>query len=680
MSILIISEKPSSAAKIADALGKATKGAGYYSVKTDQGAAYVVPAVGHLFTLVEKKKSRTYPVFDLEWVELNKASKTADYVAKYIAVIKKLAKEADRIVIACDYDVEGELIGYNIARFLLPRVPAKRMKFSSLTKEELQDAFENLETVPVNKALAGEARHYLDWFFGINLSRALMSAIQKAGAFRLMSIGRVQGPTLAVLAHREKAIAAFVSTPYWQLFANAKGITFTHIVEKFLEKEKADSALENANKATKGTVEKADAEKYLLNPPTPHDLTSLQVDAYNAFGFTPARTLEIAQKLYEAAVISYPRTSSQQLPDKLNLKKIISSLAAHPAYRDVANKLLQKPVQMLKPHNGKKTDPAHPAIHPTGVMARMGEDESKLYDLIVRRFLATFGDAAKRERLKVLLDIGGEKFVASGGRTLYSGWLDILSRYVRLDEVNLDFGRGEIVKIEKLWQEEKQTQPPKRYSPASIVKKLESLNLGTKATRAEVIETLYRRNYIAEKKSIQVTPFGLEVYEALHKHCPKIMSEALTRKFEDEMAEIEDGKLDPKKVIQQGKETVAEICEEFKKHETEIGPLLLTGLNTAQRQSVELGVCKCGGKLVLRKSKFGVFVGCSSYPNCKVTFPLPHGASIVPTEKVCEKCSTPIVGIARKAKRFFQMCLDPKCETKASWAKKTNDSENEVKK
>ena len=220
--------------------------------------------------------------------------------------------------------------------------------------------------------------------------------------------------------------------------------------------------------------------------------------------------------------------------------------------------------------------------------------------------------------------------------------------------------------------EEKATQPPKRFSPASIVKKLEDLELGTKATRAEVIETLYSRDYITDKKSIHVTQFGLCVYEALSQHCPSLLNEELTREFEKEMELITENKVKPEKIIQRAKETVSTLCAEFKQHEIEIGKHLVTALNSALRQAAELGPCKCSGTLLIRHSKFGQFVGCAKYPECKVTFPLPHSASINKTEKICDKCGTPIIGVRRKAKKFFSMCLDPKCETKANWGHKND--------
>ncbi|MDP3742520.1 MAG: DNA topoisomerase I [Candidatus Micrarchaeota archaeon] len=670
--ILIVSEKPSSSQKIAEALGKAEKKQGYFEVKRGSDTIQVAPAVGHLYTLTQEAKHSGYPTFDLKWVPTPEASEHFEYAQKYITVLKKLASKADSIIVACDYDVEGELIGYNIWRFMAPKLKAKRMRFSTLTKEELNESFENLQDVSINTAKAGEARHILDWYFGINLSRALMGAIKAAGRFKVMSIGRVQGPALALLSQREKEVNAFKPTPYWQVFADVESILFNHESDRFLDKSKAEAVVATAPKS--GVISKVSKTTYSMLPPNPHDLTSLQMDSYGAFGFTPARTLELAQFLYENAFISYPRTSSQQLSEKLNLKKIVSSLAKQSNYASDAGKILT--TTSLKPNNGKKTDPAHPAIHPTGLApGKLRDDHAKLYDLIVRNFLACFAQAAKRERVGVTATFGKENFKASGAVTVEKGWLAMFP-YHEVKDTVVNFNQGQKVAADKIYMEEKETQPPKHFSPASIVKKLEDLNLGTKATRAEVIETLYSRDYIRDKKSIQTTPFGLCVYEALLQHCPGVLSEELTRNVEIEMEEIIDGKTTPEKVIASNKKIVAGLCEEFKAHELEIGKHLLTSLNSALFQAAQLGPCKCSGTLLIRRSKFGQFVGCSKYPECKVTFPLPHSAFIIPTEKICEKCHTPIIGVRRKAKKFFSMCVDPKCETKANWGHKAAATPN----
>ncbi|MFH0973893.1 MAG: DNA topoisomerase, partial [Candidatus Micrarchaeota archaeon] len=225
----------------------------------------------------------------------------------------------------------------------------------------------------------------------------------------------------------------------------------------------------------------------------------------------------------------------------------------------------------------------------------------------------------------------------------------------------------------------KMTQPPKRFTPASIVSELEERDLGTKATRAEIIETLYRRGYV-EGKSIAVTALGLAVAEALEKHVPDIMSDELTRHFEKEINEIQEGKTTQEKVVAEGKREIAKICDEFRSQEEAIGRELLGAVNEMQRKASVLGKCnKCGkGEIVVRRGKFGLFAACNAYPECKNTFPLPKDAAILATGKTCTFCSLPIVKVIRRGRRPFEMCLTPNCESKANWGNKRDAKKEEA--
>jgi len=669
---LVICEKPKVAEKIAYAIGKgkaerkSVNGVSYYEVERDGDHVVVVSAVGHLYTLRQAEGSGGYPVYNIEWAPSSEVEKEADYTKKYVDAIKKLAPGADEYICACDYDIEGSLIGYNALRFACGTEVGSRMKFSALTSDDLETAYLDRGKLDVENALAGEARHMLDWFYGINLSRALMASIRSAGASykQTMSIGRVQGPALAILAKKEKEISAFVSKPYWELWCKAKDIRFDHVRGRFEKKEEASAAMTAS--AANGSVEKVERKDWLQAPPPPFDLTSLQVEAHRALGIAPARTLELAQTLYEASMISYPRTSSQKLPVKLNLKRIVESLSKNPAYEKIAKAQIAE--GRFTPAEGKKEDPAHPAIHPTGQRGQVGEKETRLYDLIVKRFLACFGKPAKRETLKVSLLSGTEHYATSGSRTVEMGWFDAYAPYVKMDEITLPaFVEGEKVAVSGFKVDEKKTQPPRRYTAASIISELEKMNLGTKATRAAVIETLFKRGYL-EGESIRATPFGLAVYDLLAKVAPEIMDEELTKSIEEEMEKIADGE-NEKKAIEDGKKVLDAILKKFVGNEKDIGFGLLSGLRQKDFADSMLGKCvKCGGDLRAIRSRMGKqFVGCSGYPECKATYPLPQEAKIMPLGKACEKCGTPLVRVIRKAKKPFEMCIDPMCETKKNW-------------
>ena len=690
--ILIVAEKPAAARKLCDALADPKtmqaykKGkASYYEIKHDGKSIMIVPAVGHIFGLAEaNKKGWTYPVFDTKWVPIPEIDKSkAEFVQDYIDNFKELAASATEFIVATDYDVEGAVIGFTVLKYACGVETAKRMHFSTLTKIDLIEAFENAAPqLDFPQIEAGLTRHELDWLYGINLSRAMTTAIKRAGRWSVISTGRVQGPTLAILAKKELEIKKFKSKPFWviELKSHKKDqpeeiILAPHETDRFFDKKAADAVM----KTTKGKpaiVSQIKRTKTKNNPPTPFSLTKLQTEAYRHFRASPSMTQRIAQSLYDKALISYPRTSSEKLPPQLDLKSILHKLATQRSYAKTAKEILSK--KDPKPSEGAKSDPAHPAIHPTGETPKeLNVREKKIYDLIVRRFFAVFGESAMRESLSVNIDVNKEIFKASGIRTITPGWMDYYGKYAKFkDEMLPDLEEGEKLVVVSIDMLEKETQPPSRFNQASLIKLLEKENLGTKATRAAIIQTLYDRKYIFDKK-IQVTALGLSVIKALETHVPRIVSIELTREFDEKMEKIQEGKATREEVIEKAKKYLKELLEEFKEQEAEIGKELVSGLVTAQEQSSILGECpKCGGTLkkFFNRATRKQFVGCSSYPKCTNSYPLPSMAYIEPMGKVCEECHTPIIKVIRRARRPWTMCLDPTCKTKEAWAAKSKEA------
>jgi DNA topoisomerase-1 len=410
-------------------------------------------------------------------------------------------------------------------------------------------------------------------------------------------------------------------------------------------------------------------------------------------------------------MISYPRSSSQKLPPSINYEKILKALATLAPYQKLIRELMKN--AKLIPHEGPKEDVAHPAVYPTFEVAdlkKLTAQQKKLYDLIVRRFLSVFAEEALRESNTVTLDINGHTFLAVGKRTIESGWTKYYEPYLVVEEQILpELKVGQTLKVLKIEQLAKETQPVGRYSQGSILKEMEKRNLGTRATRAEILQTLYDRGYI-NGKSIQVTKLGEAVTNALKDYVPRILSEELTKRFEEEMDLVINGKKKREEVVEEAKKTLDEILKEFKKNEKKIGKKLLEGLIDARKEQRHLGTCpNCKtGELRILRSRFSkkFFVGCSNYfkctkcgftrnackckceicgqpkgkckcswkdkkwfPSCQTGYPLPGGASIQATGRVCEKCNTPIIQVWRKGRRPFRMCLDPKCETKKDWGK-----------
>ncbi|HIH38148.1 DNA topoisomerase I [Candidatus Woesearchaeota archaeon] len=671
---LIITEKPNAAQKIAEALadGKAIKESinkvPYYSITHGNQDIIVGCAVGHLFGLAEKKKAgMNYPVFDIEW-KPNSSIKKDDFSNKYLTTLQKLAKKADSFTVACDFDVEGEVIGMNIIRFVCKQKDANRMKFSTLTKEELIESYENKSKhLEWGQGLAGETRHFLDYYYGINMSRALTAAIKSTGRFKLMSTGRVQGPALKIIVEKEKDIKAFVPVPFWQIELEGvvkKGeINALHKEDKFWEKDKALLVMKNVEGKKEGVVSSIEKNEFTQLPPVPFDLTSLQVECYRVHKIPPKATLSIAQDLYVNGYISYPRTSSQQLPPSIGIKKIITALQKQEAYAPLCKTLLAKPT--LTPHNGKKTDPAHPAIYPTGITPKLEKKEEKVYDLIVRRFLATFGENAKRETVTMTIDVNGELFIAKGQRTTFKGWHELYGPYANMKEEELPPAeQGDKVTIKKISMHDKETKPPARYTPASIIKELEKRGLGTKATRAQIVDTLFQRGYV-HGTSIEATNLGINVVDTLEKHVPKILDEALTRHFEEEMEEIREKTKKQDEVLGEAKEVITDILKGFKKEEGDIGAELAQAHIDTQNELSTIGKCyKCNdGDLQIRRGKFGGFIACSKYPDCDVTISLPSGL-IKPAGKECKECSFPMVTVIRKGKRPQEVCVNKECPSK----------------
>ncbi len=676
---LIITEKPQAASKIASALSgdkakkKAYNRVAYYDFQKDGQRIIVGCAVGHLFTLKQTKSGSDFPIFEIKWVP-NFIARKGDFTKKYHDTLLKLIKDARSLTVATDYDVEGELIGLNVVRFIGTQPDAKRMRFSTLTEKELNESYKNkLNNVNWSQAIAGETRHYLDWFYGINLSRALMSAIKTTGSFKLMSIGRVQGPALKLIVDKEKQIKSFKSKPYWQMHAEVSQgksrATLTHNKDIF-DKE----LLKDFDKLQgQETEAKTKTKEISLKPGTPFNLTTLQTEAYKYYKMTPSKTLQLAQSLYLNGYISYPRTSSQKLPISIGYKSILKKIAKQ---YNISEKLLTR----KKPLEGKKSDPAHPSIYPTGELknaASLSEDEKKIYGLIAKRFLALFMPDAIKENKSVEIhpELNGEKvkFSQSGSWIKEKGWTEIYPTTIKENKIpNLE---GKI-KIQKIFSEEKETQPPKRYSPASIISKLEKKNLGTKATRSNILDTLYNRDYI-KNTSIQATALGISLIETLEKHSPIIIDEKLTRKFERQVENLQKESLDKsklkkeeEKILEEAKKTIKKISKDFKKEEKQIGEeLIKANARFREKQQIENRLRECPeckkGHLTIKYSRKTkrYFVACDSYPDCKNTYTLPPKGLMKPAKKECEECKWPMIISIRKGKKPWIFCFNPECPT-----------------
>lgn len=674
MTTLLVAEKPKVAQRLADALGddyetEKNRGVKNYVLDTQYGEVIIAPAVGHIFTLEQKDGEWTYPVFDVEWVPSHTSDDGADYMEKYYHNLKDQGEKADAYINGCDFDIEGSTIGFNVIALACNGTPEQiqRMKFSTLTTSDLRDAFDDLNEFDRGQTEAGLTRHILDWYYGINISRALMLAVKSQDRYKALSTGRVQGPALKLLADREREIQAFEPDPYWQLVLHVKGVEAYHAEDRFWDEAAADDAMETCA-GEDAAVTGIDRNRYKHNVPAPFNLTDLQRAAQRQFGISPKQTQQIAQSLYEESLISYPRTESQKLPAKIGYSTILQKLKQQSDYTESAETVLA--MDDMYPKQGKKKDEAHPAIYPTGLEpSGLNKREQKLYDLIVKRFFAVFGEAAVRESVTVTFTVAGHDYTVGGKRTLERNWFDLYEPYVTVDEFELPrVEEGETLPVDEIEKLSKETQPPNRYSQSSLITELEKRDLGTKATRADIIESLYNRNYI-DGGSIEVTDIGMAVIEALEDHCAAILSEELTRQFEQDMEDIRHGERQRDEVLGDVKETLTEILEQFREEQDAIGKTLVDAIDETRKKERRLGPCdQCDdGIMRIIKTNNGRFVGCTEYPDCENTYPLPGYGKIEGIDEVCDECHTPKIKVIRKGKRPFDMCLDPDCPTKDDW-------------
>ncbi len=414
---------------------------------------------------------------------------------------------------------------------------------------------------------------------------------------------------------------------------------------------------------------------------------------------TPSQTLSTAQSLYLDGIISYPRTSSQQYPIGIGYDKILKKLQKYTT--------MVKYAVNPKPTEGLKTDPAHPAIYPTGDMKEMNEQEKKLYDLIVKRFISCFCEPAITENKKVTVSVNGMDFNARGLKIVEKNWLTVYPNSYKDEDVPTMNGE---VSVEEIRTEEKMTKPPQRYSAASLVKELEKRDLGTKATRSNIVETLYDRGYIKEK-SIELTPLGLKIIETLQKYSPTIIDEELTRKIEKEMGEISESKSGwtekENRVMDEAKVIIRKIAKGILDNLEKIGNSLAEANAEVYKQQreentlTECPVCHKGKLRIMfsRKTRRS-FISCDAYPACKTIFSLPPNGLMKPAKKkveasapagvpesasrspegqneeqneLCMECGFPMIMALRKGKRPWKFCFNPKCKTNEAWAKKREE-------
>src|SRR5918994_1526657 len=475
---LIISEKANAAKKVAQFLAEGTVKDGkhrsvpHHTFKWGGEECVSVGLKGHVL-------NPEYPEEYSNWQKVEPSSLIDAEIRKSVSekgvaeAVRALSKKADKIVIATDFDREGELIGVEALSLAFEANPklvdhVERARFSALTKGEVTRAFDELVEVSRDLAAAGEARQDIDLIWGATLTRWVSRATKRYGS-AFLSVGRVQSPTLVLIAERERERRAFVSEPYWEIEANLKnGEPFVarHAYGRFREEDAAQTAYENLTETARVTEVK---EKSATRPaPIPFNTTGFLTAAEN-IGISPSRAARLAEDLYTDGYISYPRTDNTVYPGSLDLREVLGHLKRVEGVGPYAEKLLS--AGKLSPTRGKKETTDHPPIYPTGRATKgaLRDDQWKIYQLVVRRFLATLSGPAKTLRTTLRFDSGGEPLTTSGTVVTEEGWLGVYFYGRRADEELPRLNEGEEVEVVEAEVIGKETQPPGRYGQPRLI-------------------------------------------------------------------------------------------------------------------------------------------------------------------------------------------------------------------
>ena len=665
---LIITEKANAARRISTILsnGKSTsKSAGGVTVISFNynGDDYdVVSLRGHIIELDYPSEYNDWSAsspLDLIYAPQIKTVR----VKSILSAIKQLMSTADEIIIATDFDREGELIGMETVKYAEADMSkVRRARFSALTKGEIEAAFSDLTLPDERLAAAAEARQIVDLSWGAVLTRLISLSSGQVGK-SFMSVGRVQSPTLKLLVDRNEEIEKFVPVPYWKVVGKFGMLAFegSHASNPFWKKEEADAVYSKCSGTKTGTVTKNEVTVKEEFRPAPFDTTQMQVEA-NKIGIPPATAMKLAEDLYTAGYISYPRTENTEYPKSLSLKMVLEKLRDSD-FKAEAEEILAQPT--ISPSRGKRRTTDHPPIYPTaGVKSeKLKGDKWKLYELIVRRFLATVGPNAEAEVSEVEIDVAGETFKASGHKTTKEGWKKYYKKYLSNKDVFVpSLEVGKVVDIRSLSIVDEETRPPYRYNQGSLIQEMDRLNLGTKSTRHDIISKLFSRNYVQGNHMIP-TASGVALTKSLEKHGGSITEPEMTARLETDMLKISNGESTLEGVVKESQSMLYEAATKISENSEIIGDEIKSALKTQQH----IGTCpKCGNPMVIKRSKNGNFIGCNGYPECSCAYPLPKGALIQTTDSVCEVCGLPRLKIIRKGTPPQVCCIDPKCSSNTS--------------
>lgn len=640
-----IAEKPSVAREIAAVLGANNKHDGYY-----EGNGYAVTyTFGHLCTLFEpndyKPHWKSWNLNYLPMLPEKFKTKVVDNpgIKKQFEIVKKLFDQAALVINCGDAGQEGELIQRWVIEQANYKGEVKRLWISSLTTEAIKEGFEKLHPSSKydNLYYAGFSRAIGDWLLGMNATR--LYTVKHGGYKQVLSIGRVQTPTLAMIVHRFKEIQNFEPKPYWELQTIYRDTTFNCEEGKFLKKEEGE-AFAKVVKEHDFEVLSVAKKKGKEYAPKLFDLTGLQVYCNNKFGFSADETLKIAQKLYEQKVITYPRVDTTFLPNDI-YPKVPGILKQLTNYEQLIQPILGKKIKKsTKVFNDKKVTDHH-ALIPTGIQASLPSTHQQVYDIITKRFIAVFYDDCSVANTTVLGKVDTVPFKTTGKEILEKGWRVVFETPDSKDNKEKDllptFKKGEKGPHEPSFMQ-KETKPPNQYTEATLLRGMETAGkkvddeemrelmkengIGRPSTRANIIETLFRRKYIERnKKQILPTETGVKLIETIRN---KLLTSAeLTGQWEKQLQEIEKGNFNAGSFVKNMKNMVDHLVYEVRSEQTYVNISHTTEEKVVEVHKTISSTTEVVGYTCLKCNK-GHFLkgktgyGCSEYKNgCKVLLP-----------------------------------------------------------
>ncbi len=731
---LIVTEKNNSAKKIAEILsgGSAKEDKSYkvpyYTWADSDGDQMTIGLKGHVL-------NPAFPEEYKSWQEINPRDLIDAPLIKQptdknvVKAIQKVAKDADDIIIATDFDREGELIGYEALSEIIESNPKlqsaelekatedgsasgiKRARYSALTKEEIERAFGDLDELSMPLVQAGAARQDIDLIWGATLTRAVSRATRRFGS-NFLSVGRVQSPTLGLIVERELERRAHKPEPFWEVvatFSNPEGsFEAHHSTDKFWKQDEAKAAVEGTK--SPGTVTEIKSRKSTRKPPTPLNTTAFTTDASSRLGITPARAMRLAEDLYMDGYVSYPRTDNTVYPKSLDTKELVTALVKIPEF-EAAKGLLDKP---LEPTRGKKETTDHPPIYPTQAvnpkrLEARSDAHRKVYELIARRFLATFSPPMITESTRADIKAGSEDYFVRGSVVVDPGYAGIYTYARSSDEEIPKLEEGQKLDLEGEPELiSKETQPPGRISQGKLIEMMEERGLGTKATRADIIQKLYYRGYVHGNPP-EPSETGVTMYEGFKTYMPRIASSEMTAELEAEMDGIAAGEMTKHKVLEDSRLALRSAYDEMGEdvdNDDEDAPwrkfakLVWSGMDE-DRVLGPCIVCKEAGRKqedgspnmlrVIRARKSGKsFVGCTGWKgadaeegdpdSCDQTFPMPQPRfyDVYKLEDTCTVCGrTPRVSVTQKFKpgRPWKLCFNDECPSMEEMKRKRAERE-----